>query len=49
MGGQTPQILGVAIGDLGMTVQSATEPGVQVSRSIQQNNTGDFHESPRQG
>ena len=48
MGGQTDEILGVAIQDIGMTVASATDPNTQVSRSIQDDVVQDFHESPRQ-
>lgn len=48
MGGQTDKILGVAAVDLGMTVQSASEPNTQVSRSIQGGVVTDFHESPKQ-
>lgn len=49
MGGEVGPdgILGIHVGDLGMTVDSATEPGKQVSRSIQSNEVHLFHTSDR--
>jgi hypothetical protein len=47
MGGKTPQILGIDVKDLGMTVASATEPDKQVSASIQNQVVGLYHESER--
>lgn len=47
MGGETPQILGIDIKDMGMTVQSATEPDKQISASIQNNAVGLHHESKK--
>lgn len=44
MGGQTPRILGINVQDLGMTVESATEPGVPIDRSIQGQEVKPFHD-----
>ncbi len=46
MGGQVGPggILGINVQDLGMTVDSATEPGVPIDRSIQGNEVNLFHD-----
>jgi len=44
MGGQTPRILGINVQDLGMTVESATEPGVPLDRSIQDQEVQPYHD-----
>jgi hypothetical protein len=46
MGGQTRRIRGVDIKDLGMTVESLTEPGMLVGRSIQGGVEQDFYTFP---
>jgi hypothetical protein len=45
-GGQTRRIEGVNIQDIGMSVESFTEPGVILDISIQNNKAGDYHERP---
>lgn len=45
-GGQTRRIDGVNIQDLGMTVESFTEPGKLLDISIKGNTAGDYHERP---
>lgn len=50
VGGQTPPdgIVGINVQDLGMTVKSATEPGMVLDRSVQGNVVHEFN-PPRQG
>lgn len=43
-GGQTPRIDGINVQDLGLSVESATEPGALLDISIQNNVVGVYHE-----